>query len=126
MVPPTPQPTTAPSSPPDPGYGLRVPGLVISPYANHCYVDHQTLSFAAYNRFIEEDVLGGTRLDPQTDGRPDPRPEVRETVGPGDLSQDFTWGRTSFSDDGVPVIATPTPLPYGQAYPTPVPTWCAG
>ena len=26
------------------GYGLRVPALVISPYAKHGYVDHQTLS----------------------------------------------------------------------------------
>src|SRR6266566_9866906 len=27
------------------GYGLRVPGIVISPYAKRGYVDHQTLSF---------------------------------------------------------------------------------
>ena len=30
------------------GYGLRVPGLVISPYAKRGYIDHQTLSFDAY------------------------------------------------------------------------------
>src|SRR5439155_15970304 len=30
------------------GYGLRVPGLVISPYARQGYVDHQVLSFDAY------------------------------------------------------------------------------
>jgi phospholipase C len=29
------------------GYGLRVPGLVISPYARQGYIDHQTLSFDA-------------------------------------------------------------------------------
>jgi phospholipase C len=35
------------------GYGLRVPGLVISPYAKRGYVDHQTLSFDAYLKFVE-------------------------------------------------------------------------
>ncbi len=35
------------------GYGLRVPGLVISPYARKGYIDHQTLSFDAYAKFIE-------------------------------------------------------------------------
>src|SRR5207248_11755934 len=60
------------------GYGLRVPGLVISPYARKGYVDHQILSFDAYVKFIEDDFLGGQRLDPFTDGRPDPRPDVRE------------------------------------------------
>jgi phospholipase C len=30
------------------GYGLRVPGLVISPYARRGYIDHQTLSHDAF------------------------------------------------------------------------------
>src|SRR5262249_46845460 len=30
------------------GYGLRVPGLVISPYARSGFIDSQTLSFDAY------------------------------------------------------------------------------
>jgi phospholipase C len=60
------------------GYGLRVPGLLISPYAKKGYIDHQILSFDAYLKFIEDDFLGGARLDPKTDGRPDPRPDVRE------------------------------------------------
>jgi phospholipase C len=62
------------------GYGLRVPGLLISPYARRGYVDHQVLSFDAYLKFIEDDFLGGARLDPKTDGRPDPRPDVRENA----------------------------------------------
>jgi phospholipase C len=62
------------------GYGLRVPALVISPYAKKGYVDHQQLSFDAYAKFIEDDFLGGERLNPKTDGRPDPRPDVREAV----------------------------------------------
>ncbi len=76
------------------GYGLRVPGIVISPYAKQGYVDHQTLSFDAYDKFIEDDFLGGQRLDPATDGRPDPRTTVRENVKIlGDLTNDFDFNQ---------------------------------
>ncbi len=76
------------------GYGIRVPALVISPYARKGYIDHQTLSFDAYLKFIEDDFLGGQRLDPKTDGRPDPRPDVREDAKIlGDLSKDFDFGQ---------------------------------
>jgi phospholipase C len=76
------------------GYGLRVPGLVISPYAKAGFIDHQTLSFDAYAKFIEDDFLGGARLDPQTDGRPDRRPTVREDASVlGDLQQDFDFSK---------------------------------
>jgi len=74
------------------GFGFRVPGLVISPYARRGYVDHQTLSFDAYVKFIEDDFLHGERLDPRTDGRPDPRPDVREDDPRlGDLVRDFDF-----------------------------------
>ncbi|MGH9072506.1 MAG: alkaline phosphatase family protein [Acidimicrobiales bacterium] len=77
------------------GYGLRVPGIVISPYAKRGYVDHQTLSFDAYDKFIEDDFLHGQRLDPRTDGRPDPRPTVREDVKIlGNLVSDFDFGQS--------------------------------
>jgi phospholipase C len=76
------------------GYGLRVPGLVISPYARLGLVDHQVLSFDAYAKFIEDDFLHGQRLDPATDGRPDPRPTVREDLPQlGDLVRDFDFNR---------------------------------
>jgi len=76
------------------GYGLRVPALVISPYAKHGYVDHQVLSFDAYNKFIEDDFLHGMRLNPSTDGRPDPRPDVRENVAIlGNLVSDFNFSQ---------------------------------
>jgi phospholipase C len=76
------------------GYGLRVPGLVISPYAKVGYVDHQVLSFDAYLKFIEDDFLGGQRLDPGTDGRPDSRPDVRENASAlGNLMNDFDFSR---------------------------------
>jgi phospholipase C len=74
------------------GYGLRVPGIVISPYARQGYIDKQVLSFDAYAKLIEDVFLGGARLDPKTDGRPDPRPEVRENDPLlGDLTRDFDF-----------------------------------
>ena len=74
------------------GYGLRVPGLVISPYARKGFIDHQVLSFDAYVKFIEDDFLRGERLDPETDGRPDPRPDVRENEPLlGTLVRDFNF-----------------------------------
>jgi phospholipase C len=77
------------------GYGLRVPALVISPYARRGFVDHQTLSFDAYLKFIEDDFLGGERIDPRTDGRPDSRPLVRERLRLlGDVSRDFDFSQT--------------------------------
>ncbi len=62
------------------GYGLRVPAMVISPFSKAGYIDHQTLSHDAYNKFIEDVFLNGQRIDPKTDGRPDPRPDVRENM----------------------------------------------
>src|SRR5437764_8602918 len=77
------------------GYGLRVPGILISPYARSGYIDHQTLSHDAYNKFIEDDFLGGQRLNPATDGRPDPRPGVREAnPNLGDLTTEIDFNRS--------------------------------
>ena len=77
------------------GYGLRVPGIVISPWAKHGYIDHQTLSFDAYVKFIEDVFLHSQRLDPANDGRPDPRPSVRENAPElGDLRNDFDFNQT--------------------------------
>jgi phospholipase C len=85
----------APPSVDENGYGLRVPALVISPYAKRGFIDHQTVSFDAYDKFIEDDFLGGQRLDPATDGRPDPRPDVRENASIlGDLVDDFNFTQT--------------------------------
>ena len=67
---------------------------MISPYAKQGYIDHQTLSFDAYDKFIEDDFLDGQRLDPKTDGRPDPRPDVRENVPIlGNLANDFDFNQ---------------------------------
>ena len=90
------------------GYGLRVPSLLISPYARRGLIDHQTLSFDAINKFIEDDFLGGQRLDPRTDGRPDPRPDVREAAPQlGDLTADFNFSQRALR----PLILPPHPAP---------------
>jgi phospholipase C len=76
------------------GYGLRVPAFLISPYAKSGYIDHQALSFDAYLKFIEDDFLGGARIDPATDGRPDPRPDVRENAKVlGNLKTEFNFNQ---------------------------------
>jgi len=75
------------------GYGLRVPGLVISPYARTGFVDHQTLSTDAYLKFIEDDFLAGRRIS-RADGRPDSRPSIPEDASIlGDLVKDFDFGQ---------------------------------
>jgi phospholipase C len=90
------------------GYGLRVPGLVISAYAKKGFIDHQTLSFDAYLKFIEDVFLGGQRLDPATDGRPDPRPTVRENVPQlGDLLYDFDFNQSTHP----PLVLSTNPPP---------------
>jgi phospholipase C len=74
------------------GYGLRVPGITISPWVKAGNIDHQTLSHDAYLKFIEDVFLGGQRIDPNTDQRPDTRPTVREQVPQlGDLSTEFDF-----------------------------------
>jgi phospholipase C len=76
------------------GYGIRVPGLLISPWAQHNVIDHQLLSFDAYNKLIEDLFLNSQRLDPTNDGRPDPRPDVREAYPPlGDLLTEFDFSQ---------------------------------
>ncbi|MDQ6744428.1 MAG: alkaline phosphatase family protein [Actinomycetota bacterium] len=92
------------------GLGLRVPGIVISPYARSGYIDHQTLSHDAYNKFIEDLFLGGQRLNPATDGRPDPRPDVREAnPGIGDLTADFDFNQPPRPPEVLPVHPAPGP-----------------
>jgi len=97
------------------GYGIRVPGLVISPYARRGLIDSQTLSFDAYLKFIEDDFLGGARLDPRTDGRPDSRPDVRENLPQlGDLTKDFNFSQAPLPPlilDPCPANTTLTPRP---------------
>jgi phospholipase C len=90
------------------GYGLRVPGLVISPFAKKGFIDHQTLSFDAYLKLIEDIFLNGQRIDPKTDGRPDKRPTVRENVNSlGNLLLDLDFNQEPLP----PLILKTNPLP---------------
>jgi phospholipase C len=101
------------------GYGLRVPAIVISPYAKTGYIDHQVLSSDAYLKFIEDDFLGGARLNPATDHRPDPRPDVREDAAIlGNLLNDF-----NFSQPPRPPFLLPTNPPTDSPQ---IPYWFAG
>jgi phospholipase C len=92
------------------GYGLRVPGLLISPWARGGTIDHQTLSFDAYLKFVEDLFLHGDRLDPRTDGRPDPRPVVREEVSIlGDLLAEFDFTQAPLPPLVLPEHPAPGP-----------------
>jgi phospholipase C len=76
------------------GLGMRIPGIIISPYARTGYIDHHVQSFDSYLKFIEDDFLHGQRLDPATDGRPDSRPLVGEDMSVlGDLQDDFDFSQ---------------------------------
>ena len=88
------------------GYGIRVPGLLISPWARAGTIDSQTLSFDAYLKFIEDLFLSKQRLNPRTLSRPDSRPTVREKVRIlGDLLREF-----DFSQDPLPpLVLDPRP-----------------
>ncbi len=90
------------------GYGIRVPGLLISPWARAGLIDHQVLSFDAYLKLIEDLFLDGARLDPATMSRPDSRPTVREEVPIlGNLLREL-----DFTQDPLPpLILDPTPGP---------------
>jgi phospholipase C len=88
------------------GYGIRVPGIMISAWAKPGMIDDQILSFDAYLKLIEDLFLDRERLDPRTLSRPDSRPTVREEVEIlGDLLREF-----DFTQDPLPpLILDPTP-----------------
>ena len=87
-----------------------MPGIVISPWARSGTVDHQVLSHDAYVKFIEDLFLGGKRLDPATDGRPDPRPDVRENASQlGNLMADFDFPQTPRPALILPLTPSPGP-----------------
>jgi phospholipase C len=93
------------------GYGLRVPALLISPYAKRGLIDHQILSFDACLKFIEDIFLDGQRIDPQTDGRPDSRPTVRENSPLlGDLLNDLDFSQEPLPPLILPLDPEPGPM----------------
>ncbi len=68
------------SSTPVQGFGLRVPGIMISPYARAGLIDHQLLSFNSFATFAEDLFMGGKRLVPADLGTPDRRPTIRDAL----------------------------------------------
>jgi phospholipase C len=88
------------------GLGLRVPSIVISPYAKQGYVDHNTYSFDSWLKLIEDRFMGGQRLDPETMSRPDSRPVVRENSKIyGDILDAFDFDQEPLE----PLILEPWP-----------------
>ena len=52
------------------GWGLRVPSLIISPWAKQGFIDHQTLSFDAYLKLIEDRFLEAAASTPRPTAGP--------------------------------------------------------
>jgi phospholipase C len=98
------------------GFGLRVPGIVISPYARKGFIDSSTMSQDAYVKFIEDDFLAGQRLDPKTDGRPDPRISVRENLPQvGSVLGAFDFTQAPRPPMVLPLFPPPGPPSLGTA-----------
>jgi phospholipase C len=78
------------SSTPVQGFGLRVPGLMLSPYANGGTIDKSVLSLDSYATFIEDLFTGSARLNPEQLNNPDNRPDIRDSL----TSVTFLDGKT--------------------------------
>jgi phospholipase C len=101
------------------GFGLRVPGIMISAYAKAGTIDHQVLSFDSYATFIEDIFMHRARLDPATLGNPDSRPDIRDarthvrfpdgrTEPIGTLMDEFDFNRAA-----LPPLVLSTFIPTG-------------
>jgi phospholipase C len=88
------------------GLGLRVPSMVISPYAKEGFIDENTYSFDSWLKMIEDRFMGGQRLDPETMSRPDSRPFVREEYEIyGDIANSFDFDQ----EPRAPFVLEPWP-----------------
>ncbi len=99
------------------GFGLRVPGLLISAYAKPATIDHQLLSFDNYAVFIEDLFTGGARLDPTALGNPDHRPDLRDELQTASFADGHTesvgnlMNEFDFSQKPQPPLVLPTHIP---------------
>ena len=96
------------------GYGMRVPAIIISPFARRGFIDNAQSSSDSFLKFIEDDFLHGARLNPMTDGRPDPRTVVRENLTTN-LLQAFNFNQKPRP----PLILNPCPATTLTPKPTP-------
>jgi phospholipase C len=101
------------------GFGIRVPGLTISPYARQGMIDSSVLSADSYATFIENIFLNGQRLDPKALGSKEKRPDIRdslkqvqfpngEVLQVGSLLDEF-----DFSQTPLPPLVLSTHIPTG-------------
>jgi phospholipase C len=79
------------------GFGIRVPGLVISPYAKENYIDDNTYSFESWLKIVEE--------------RFDVHPMTARDTNAADMLNDFDFSQQPRS----PIILSATDD--GSAYP---------
>lgn len=92
------------------GYGIRVPGLTISPWVQQQgYIDNQVLSHDAYLKLMEDIFLGGERIGMGNgvstgDARPSQREEAPQL---GDLLYEFDFFRTPMSVPPADVLDLP-------------------
>ncbi len=101
------------------GFGLRVPGLMISAWANAGMIDHSIYSFDQYATLIEDLFTAGTRFNPAKLGNPDNRGIIRDslnqvtfmdgTAAPiGNLMNEFNFNQTP-----LPPLILSTAIPTG-------------
>jgi phospholipase C len=101
------------------GYGLRVPGMMISAWARPHMIDHAIYSFDAYATLIENLFLGGTRLSPSALGNPDNRPDLRDALtrvgllGGGTAPVGNLMSEFDFTQQPLRPLILPTDIPTG-------------
>jgi phospholipase C len=89
------------------GLGIRVPLMVISPYARAGTVDHRLGEFSSMLRFVEENWMLGRFL-------------TQRDRGANDLSYDFDFSQRPIPPDPLPERTDCASYPY-PAWPPPVP-----
>jgi phospholipase C len=101
------------------GFGLRVPGLLVSAWARPGTIDHNVLSLDSYATFIEDNFAASARLDPAAVGNVEHRPDIRDSVTKvswfngdtaivGNLIDEF-----DFSQSPLPPLVLSTHIPTG-------------
>jgi phospholipase C len=109
------------SATPIQGFGIRVPGILVSAYAKAGTIDHQVLSLDSYATFIEDIFIGGARLDPARLGNPDKRPDIRDALTsvtfPGKTEQPIgnLMNEFDFTQKPLPPLVLSTHIPTGIA-----------
>jgi phospholipase C len=87
------------------GPGLRVPAILISPYAISGTIDHQILTSDSFLKLIEDTFLNGESMSQS--GRPDPRPDYRDqSTQLGNILNDFNFNQQAHP----PLILSPHPM----------------